>query len=171
LVARGEDLLVVLRQGDLRHRVVPLGAEHDADRLRLVLRALEAVEEVHVHLHLAEVLVRELAQLEIDEDETAEQAVVEDEVDIEVIALESHALLPCNEAEALAELEEKALEAIDDGLLEISLAPVGAFVEPEELEDERVFQHVGQHLDLVSMPREREDLLLVAAHRETLEEE
>lgn len=38
------------------------------------------------------------------------------------------------EAEALAQLQEEALDAIDDGLLQIALAPVRALVEPEELE-------------------------------------
>ncbi len=42
-----------------------------------MLRALEAVEEVHVHLHLPEILVRELVELEVDEDVTAEEAFVE----------------------------------------------------------------------------------------------
>jgi len=171
LVARGEDLLVVLGQGDLRHGVVLLGAEDDADGLRPVLRALEPIEEVHVHLHLAEVLVRERAELEIDEHEAAEQAVVEDEVDVEVIALERHALLPRDEAEAFAQLKEERLEAIDDGLLEVALAPVRPLVEVEEFEHEGVLQHVGGHLDFVSAPREREDLVLVAALRQALEEE
>jgi hypothetical protein len=37
-------------------------AEHDADRGRFVLFALVAVEVVHVHLHLAQILVGELAE-------------------------------------------------------------------------------------------------------------
>ncbi len=32
------------------------------------------VEEVHVHLHLPEILVGELAELEVDEDEAAKAA-------------------------------------------------------------------------------------------------
>ena len=77
---------------------------------------LEAIEEVHVHLHLAEVLVRELAELEVDEDEAAEQPVVEDEVDVEVVALERHPLLPGDEAETFAEFGQELLDAIDDQL-------------------------------------------------------
>ena len=51
-----EDLLVVLGERDLHHRVVLRGAEDDADRLPLVLGALEAIDVVHVHLHLPEIL-------------------------------------------------------------------------------------------------------------------
>ena len=113
--------------------------------------------------------MRELAELEIDEHEAAEQAVVEDEVDVEVIAREGDALMPRDEAEAFAQLEEEPFDAIDDGLLQIALTTLGPLGEPEELEDERVLQHIGRNVDLVSAPSKREDLLLVAALRETLE--
>jgi hypothetical protein len=39
----------------------------DADPRSLVLRALETVEDVDAHLHLTEVLVRALAQLDGEE--------------------------------------------------------------------------------------------------------
>ncbi len=70
--------------------------------------------------------MRELAELEFDEHEAAEQAVVEDEVNLEVTALERHAPLPSDEADAPEQLEEESLYAIDVGLLEIALAPLGA---------------------------------------------
>src|SRR5690606_25691617 len=88
LIPRGEDLLVVLGERDLHHRVVLARAQHDSDGGVLVLYALESVEVVHVHLHLTEVLMRELAELEIDEDEAPQESVVEDEVDEEVIAVD-----------------------------------------------------------------------------------
>ena len=46
----------------------PVRGVGDADRRSLVLRALETVEEVGVHLHLTEILVRTLAQIEIEEE-------------------------------------------------------------------------------------------------------
>jgi hypothetical protein len=44
----------------------------EADRRRLVLRALETVEEIGTHLHLTEILVRTLAQLEIEDEKRKE---------------------------------------------------------------------------------------------------
>jgi hypothetical protein len=49
-----------------------LGGVGDADRRSLVLRALETVEDVDVHLHLTEILVRTLAQLETEEEKPKE---------------------------------------------------------------------------------------------------
>jgi hypothetical protein len=47
-------------------------AVNEADRRRLVLRALETVEEIGTHLHLTEILVRTLAQLDVDEEKRKE---------------------------------------------------------------------------------------------------
>ena len=60
--------------------------------------------------------------------------------------------------------------SIDNGLLEVALAPVGTFVESQEFEHERVRQDVGGPLELVSAPRERLDFVLVAAPGEAFEE-
>ena len=61
----------------------------------------EAVEVVHIHLHLPEVLMGELVELEVNDHVAAQQTVVEDEIDEEVVLVEGEALL--------AGLEEKAL--------------------------------------------------------------
>ena len=133
--------------------------------------ALVPVEVVHVHLHLAQVLVGQLAELEVDEDEAAQQPIVENQVDVEVIALEGEPSLSCDEAEALAELEQERLEAIDDRLLEVALEPRRAFLEVEELEDERVLHDILRGGDGLPLFGERQDLVLVAALRQPLEKE
>jgi hypothetical protein len=51
---------------------------------------------------LAEILMGELAEFEIDEHVAAQQAVVEDQVHEEVVFLESESLLPRLEQESLA---------------------------------------------------------------------
>ena len=58
---------------------------------------LVAVVVVHVHLHLPNVLVRELAKLQVEEHETAQEPVVEHEVHLEVVLLVGEALLPAHE--------------------------------------------------------------------------
>lgn len=113
----------------------------------------------------------ELAELEVDQDEAAEQAVVEDEVDEEVIAVEADSLLASHETEALAELEQERLEAVDDGLLQVSLPPVRALRQVEELEHERVLDDAPRSGDLLAHARQREDAVLVPALCEALVEE
>ena len=71
----------IFRQRDPNHRFVPLFAKNDPDGRRFVQHLFFAVKAVHVHLHLAEVLMGELAQFEVDQNVAVEQAVVEiDEV-------------------------------------------------------------------------------------------
>jgi len=136
-----------------------------------VIGSLEAIEEVHVHLHLPQVLVRELAELEIHQHEAAQQAVVEDQVDIEVIAVEGEPLLARHEAEALAQLQQERLDAVDDRLLQLALSPLRSLVEPQELEHERLLDHVRGMFELVPSACQRHHLLLVAALRQPLEQE
>ena len=60
------------------------------------------VERPDVAVHLADVLVGELAELEIDQQVALEDDFVEDEVDVELLVPERQPLLPCDEREALA---------------------------------------------------------------------
>jgi Cu/Zn superoxide dismutase len=68
-------------------------AEHDADGGILLAGFHEAVEVVDVHLHLPEVLMGDLADLQIDQDIAAQQAVVEDQIHEEMVFVEGESLL------------------------------------------------------------------------------
>lgn len=62
--------------------------------------------------------MRELAELEIDPHEAAQEPVVKDEVDVEVIADDHQTYLQADETEAFTWLEEEGLEAVYDRLLD-----------------------------------------------------
>ena len=94
-------------------------AQDDADRGPLVRRLHVAIEVVHVHLHLAQILVAQLADLQVDQHVAAKQTVVEHQIDEEVLLVEGEPLLSCLEEKALAELEQEVLELVDDGGFEI----------------------------------------------------
>jgi hypothetical protein len=98
-------------------------------------------------VHLAEILVHELADLQVHQHETAKEPVVEHQVDIEVIAFEGQALLPRDEAEALAQLQKEILEPLDDRSLEIGFEPRGLLLKAEKLEDQRILHDIGRCLD------------------------
>jgi hypothetical protein len=88
-----------------------------------------------------------------------------------VVAIERVPLLPRDEAEALAEFEEEVLDAVDDRLLEVALEPGVTLGQVEELEHEGVFDNVAWNEHLVPLPGESENPRLVAALRQSLEEE
>lgn len=88
-----------------------------------------------------------------------------------MIAVDGQALLAADEAEALAELEEEGLEAIDDGLFEIALVVGGAIAELEEFEDERVLDDVAGRGDFLAGLGELADLVGVLVAGQALEEE
>ena len=105
------------------------------------------VEDPHVAVHLADVLVRELPELEVDEQVALEDDVVEDEVDEEVIVVERDPLLAGDEREALAQLQEELGQLADDGSLEVTLSVLVTARQPQEIEDERRLDEVARPLD------------------------
>lgn len=114
------------------------GAEDDADRrvfafVGPVLASVVAVEE-----HLAGVGVGVGAELEVDDDEAAQAAVKEDEIDAIPDAADSEAALAADEGEVAAQLQQEGLQVVAESILQIGFR---VFVfEIEELEHERIAQ-------------------------------
>ena len=97
-----------MEDGVAHHGGIFVGAENDSHRWVVALTAPQVVVHANVHVHLSDVLVGELARLEIEEDEALEQVVVEDEIDVKVFGLGADALLPSDKGEALAQLSKNA---------------------------------------------------------------
>lgn len=68
-----------------------------------------------------------------------------------------------------AELEHERLKPVDDGLLDVPLAQRRRFTEIEELQDERVLDHIFGLADLLVTPRQRGDFVGAAVLGELLE--
>ncbi|MNP06322.1 hypothetical protein D3C76_982990 [compost metagenome] len=66
--------------------------------------------------------------LDIEDDEALEQVVVEHQIDVEVFAVGTDALLAGNECEALSQLQQEALQLFDKRLFDLAflkLAGIG----------------------------------------------
>jgi hypothetical protein len=85
--------------------LVFLFPENDANRRVFFLGFHKAVVVVYVHLHLAQVLVAYFTYLQIQERKAAKKAVVEHQVNPEMLVLKTKPHLPAYEAEALSQLE------------------------------------------------------------------
>jgi hypothetical protein len=64
-------------------------------------------------MHLAGVGVGELAQLQIDDDQAAQAAVEEQEVNPEPLVADREALLAADKGEVTAQLEQKRFKVVD----------------------------------------------------------
>ena len=96
-----------------------LFTEDDANGLIFVIKLYMAVEVIDVHLHLAQVLVREFSDLQIDQHVAAKQPVIEDQIDKEMLLVEGEAFLPGLEEKALAQLQKEMFQLVDDCYLQI----------------------------------------------------
>ena len=156
----------VLGKRDADHRFVFLLAEDDADGGRFFRQLLLVVEVVHVHLHLAQVLMSELADLQIDEHVAAQQTMVKKTRSDPVMPSPSNVKrrvgVGCEE-EAFAEFEKKAFDLIDDGGFEVGFGIACLLVQPEEFEHEGFLEQVVGAGDDLAFRRQFANAFLVTA--------
>src|SRR5205823_5345332 len=115
------------------------GAEDEAERTVLIRPALVAVEPAKIELHLSFVGSPKMTELQLERDEASHAAVIEEEVEIIVFAVDCDPMLACDEGEVSPELEEKALQLAEDRGLQIFFAEFS--FEPEEIEHVGVAEH------------------------------
>ena len=109
-----EDLRVVFRQGHFDNGIVLILAENDANR-RIFFRQLHfAVVVVNIHLHLSDVLMLQLSDFQIEQHKAAEQAVIEHQIDHEMLFVKGKTNLPPDECEAGTKLQQELLQVVDD---------------------------------------------------------
>jgi hypothetical protein len=108
LVAAGENfLLLVGTERVLHHGFVLVGAEDEAESGAVSGCSHFLVEVVDVELELAEVLVDELAGLQFNQDVGFEDGVIEDEIDVEMVAVQGDSLLTSDECETFSEFQNR----------------------------------------------------------------
>ena len=76
---------------------------------------------VHVEIQLGSVLVAEAVNLQVDDDMAFQDAVVEDKVGFVVVLVNKDVLLAILEAEAAPHLQEKPLQVVQNGRLQLCL--------------------------------------------------
>lgn len=132
-----EELAAFLEHGVAGDGFVFLRAEDEADGGVIAADLVKVFIQADVAVHLADILMGELADFEIDEDEALQEVVVEDEIDAEFVVLEDEAFLPRDKTEAAPEFEQEGLEVVHDGLLQLRLMKAWTGGQAEELEDGR----------------------------------
>ncbi len=63
--------------------------------------------------------MRELADFQINQNKRAQQTVVENEVNVKMVAVNRDALLAGDERKAFAEFQQKFLQMVEQGLFDI----------------------------------------------------
>jgi len=146
-VASGEDLLALAQDGVSSYGLVLPRTEDQADGGVVAVRRALVVEEPNVTVHLSDVLMTELADLEVDEKEALQDGVVEDQVHVEVLVLEYQTLLARDERKSATQLEKKGLELLEDCSFENRLAQSPDVRQVEKIQDIGVFQRINRFFD------------------------
>ena len=103
----------------VRNGAILLGAKNQANRriLRGICPVLPRVVQIEVHLPC--VSVRELPELQINDDQAPQAAMVEQEVDTIPCTADTKATLPTGEREISTEFKQKRLDLLDQRCFEL----------------------------------------------------
>ena len=130
-------MFAILQHRVFRHRVVLFRAKNQADRRVVALARAQVVKHPHVAIHLADIPVAQLADLQIDEQVELQLAVIENQIHIAIILANPQPLLSGDKGKPFAQLQQKRLQIRKDRLLQIRFLQCRHLRQPEKL------QHVG----------------------------
>jgi hypothetical protein len=100
---------------------VALAAQDQADAGIVAGLAVAIIECSEIEIHLARMLGLEWSRLQIAGGQGAQPAVIEQQVDVEILAADLDMMLAGDEGEALAEFEQHVLDPGDQGAFDVAL--------------------------------------------------
>ena len=157
-----EDSLVVQRQRVAHEVCAFVGAEDNADR-RIVAGIHQlALVIIHVHLHLPEVGMRQFVRLEVTQDKTTQNIVVEHEIDMVGFPVERQPLLPRHKRKAAPKLHHEFLEVRDEQAFQVLFKMAFALVQSKKFQHEGIAYHTLRR-HLVNRPKRDNCRLLATA--------
>jgi hypothetical protein len=124
----------------------------------------------HVHVHLSNVVVLNLVDFQVDQHEAAQDAVVKNQVHFVMRVADRDPVLPANEGEAFAQLEQELLQVIAEQGFEVGFGNLVRFWNFQEFKDVRFAHQVGGLLERLALRGELQDLLFVFAGGEAQEQ-
>ena len=138
LVLGDEQAAVHAGERVLHQSMVFLRAEQQAHRRVVVFGHHVPPTPGDVGVELAEVFVAELVYFQLDEHMALENALIEDEVHEAACLADDNPLLPRLETETMAQFQEKILQLVEQGILQVGFAHGLLWPKAEKLENIRV---------------------------------
>ena len=113
-------------EGVFNHFIVLGSAQQHADGRTFVGFAHVAIKGFEIEFQLAEVRGLEFVDLQLERDEALQLAVIEEQVEVEILAADLQQILLADKGEIAAKFEEEPSEIGGESLLKIGLRmPVG----------------------------------------------
>lgn len=170
LVSADEDAVRDSLRGELDDKIVLPSPEDDADRRGVAFRSLFGAEVIQVHVHLSDIAVFDHVPFQVDENETLQKIVVENEIDVtRTRRIEGDAVFARDERKALAKLEQEVLHVFEKRPMQGRFPEPTSLPEPREFHDVAVAENVGGLLNFVALVCEFENALLVLRKSQPLE--
>ena len=102
--------MILLEHTVANDGLVLFGTEDETDGGIIAFTANPVFEQPHIHIHLADILMGQLAHLEVNQHKTLEEIIVEHQIDEEMLGFGTDPVLPADEREAFAQFQQKPLQ-------------------------------------------------------------
>ena len=126
---------------------------------------------IDVHLHLADILVRQVSHFQIKEYKASCQSIIKDQINIEVPAIQCDALLTSHKSETFPKFQEKLTQIIDKSLLDIFFKKALVLLDAGKLKYIGVLYQIGGVLYLVPFLCKSQDVLFIMRLGQSFEQQ
>ncbi len=170
LVFLDEELAVHFVSGVFDEQLIFVSGENDADGRIVTLRVFLGGKVAEIHVHLPDVVMLDFVDFQINENKTAQDAVVENEVHPVVGVVQSDTVLPADEGEAFTKFEKEWLKVVAEARFQIGFGDIMRLRDFQKLEDVGIAEQIGRLVDDLALRGELMDGLHVLAGGESQEE-
>ena len=108
-ILRCKNLLIVFRQSVFHHSITLISTEYDSNRRIIAFIHHLAGVVIHIHLHLSYILMCKIAYLQIYQDKTLQNVIIENQINIEMASIHIKVLLSCYEGVTSSQFKQKLL--------------------------------------------------------------
>ena len=85
LIFAGKKLLIAVQHGISGDIFIRFGTENDPERGIVTLASFQFIIHPNIHIHLPDILMRDLIRLKVDQNKTFKDIIVKDKVDLVII--------------------------------------------------------------------------------------
>ena len=137
--------------------------ENNADGWIVAFDVFLVGKVAHIHIHLADVVVLYLINLEVYQHEAAQNAVIKNQINFVVGVVDRYTILAANKGEALAQFQQKLLQVIAQHRFKVGFRNFVRFGNFQKLKHIRLAQQVSRLFDNLPLSSELLDTGLVFA--------
>ena len=147
-----------LKSGNIDHYIDLARGHGEAD---LLLRNVRLVNVLSGEIHLADVAVFDIIELEVNQNKAAQNTVIKNQINMIVCIVDGNAVLTTDKGKTLAQFQQKGLKMVAEQRFELGFRHLMGFGDFEKFEDIGFTQNIFGLLNDLSFTSQLENTVFV----------